>query len=66
MIQVCGERVLRENRMKRKRPKNQEVEDVKRVEKNEQESWREHQNRQNTVKGTRKRTGKDLSKKANT
>ena len=36
MIQVCGERVLSENRMKRKRlsdQKKQEVKDVKRVEK---------------------------------
>ena len=42
MIQVCGERVLSENRMKRKRPsdhkKKQEVKDVKRVQKNAQES----------------------------
>ena len=41
MIQVCGERVLSENRMKRKRPsdqKKQEVKYVKRVEKNAQES----------------------------
>ena len=41
MIQVCGERVLSENRMKRKRPsdqKKQKVKDVKRVEKNAQES----------------------------
>ena len=36
MIQVCGERVLNENRMKRKRratKKKQEVKDVKGVEK---------------------------------
>ena len=68
MIQVCGEKVLSENRMKRKRPsdqKKQEVKDVKRVEKNAQESKRGHQNRQNTVKGTRKRTRKDISKKTN-
>ena len=41
MIQVSGERVLSENRMKRKRPSDQtkqEVKDVKRVEKNAQES----------------------------
>ena len=42
MIQVCGERVLSENRMKRKRlsdkkkKKKQEVKDVKGVEKNAQ------------------------------
>ena len=70
MIQVCGDRVLSENRMKRKRlsnPKKQEEKDAKRVEKNAQESWRGHQNRQNTVKGTRRRTRKDIiiSKKAN-
>ena len=41
MIQACGEKILSENRMKRKRPsdqKKQEVKDVKRVEKNAQES----------------------------
>ena len=41
MIQVCGERVLSENRMKRKRPSDQkkkEVKDVKGIEKNTQES----------------------------
>ena len=42
MIQVFGERVLSENRMKRKRlsdqKKKQEAKDVKRVEKNERES----------------------------
>ena len=42
MIQVCGERVLSENKMKRKRlrdqKKKQEVKDVKGVEKNAQES----------------------------
>ena len=68
MIQVSGERVLSENRMKRKRPSDQkkkEVKDVKRVEKNAQESQRGHQNRQNKVKGTRKRTRKDISKKTN-
>ena len=68
MFQVRGERVLSENRMKRKRlsdRKKQEVEDVKRVEKNAQESQRGHQNRQNTVKGTRRRTRKDIGKKAN-
>ena len=68
MTQVCGERVLSENRMKRKRlsdQKKQEVKDVKRVEKNAQESQRGHQNRQNTVKGTRRRTRKDIGKKAN-
>ena len=41
MIQVCGERVLSENRMKRKRPsdqkKKQEVKDVKRVQKTRKE-----------------------------
>ena len=40
MIQVCGERVLSENRMKRKRlsdrKKKKEVKDVKGVEKNAQ------------------------------
>ena len=54
--------------MKRKRldnQKKQKVKDVKRVEKNAQESQRGHQNRQNTVKGTRKRTRKNISKKAN-
>ena len=68
MFQVRGERVLRENRMKRKRlgdQKKQEIKDVKRVEKNAQESQRGHQNRQNTVKGTRRRTRKDIGKKAN-
>ena len=68
MFQVRGERVLSENRMKRKRlsdRKKQEVKDVKRVEKNAQESQRGHQNRQNTVKGTRRRTRKDISIKAN-
>ena len=68
MFQVRGERVLSENRMKRKRlsdRKKQEVEDVKRVEKNAQESQRGHQNRQSTVKGTRRRTRKDIGKKAN-
>ena len=42
MIQVCGEQVLSENKMKRKRlsdqKKKQEVKDVKGVEKNAQES----------------------------
>ena len=42
MIQVCGERVLSEKKMKRKRlsdqKKKQEVKDVKGVEKNAQES----------------------------
>ena len=43
MIQVCGERFLSENKMKRKRlsdqkKKKQEVKDVKGVEKNAQES----------------------------
>ena len=47
------------------RPKKQEVKDVKRVEKNAQVSQRGHQNRQNTVKGTRRRARKDISKKAN-
>ena len=68
MFQVRGERVLSENRMKRKRlgdQKKQEIKDVKRVEKNAQESQRGHQNRQNTVKGTRRRTRKDIGKKAN-
>ena len=68
MFQVRGERVLSEYRMKRKRlsdQKKQEVKDVKRVEKNAQESQRGHQNRQNTVKGTRRRTRKDIGKKAN-
>ena len=68
MFQVRGERVLSENRMKRKRlgdQKKQAIKDVKRVEKNAQESQRGHQNRQNTVKGTRRRTRKDIGKKAN-
>ena len=46
MIQVCGERVLSGNRMKRKRlsdRKKQEVKNLKRVEKNAQESQRGHQ-----------------------
>ena len=41
MIQVCGERVLSENRMKRKRlsdQKKQKVKDIKGVVKNAQES----------------------------
>ena len=42
MIQVCGERVLSENKMKRKRLRDQkkkkEVKDVKGVDKNAQES----------------------------
>ena len=41
MIQVCGERVLSRNRVKRNRlndRKKQEVKGVKRVEKNAQES----------------------------
>ena len=66
MIQVCGKSVLSQNWMKRKRlsdPKKKEVKDIKRVEKNAQESQRGHQNRQNTVKGTRKRTRKGLSKR---
>ena len=49
----------------KKGPKKQEVKEVKRVDKNAQDSLRGHHNRQNTVKGTRKRTRKDLSKKAN-
>ena len=57
MIQVCGERVLRENRMKRKRLRDQKKQEVIRK--------RGHQNMQNTVKGTPKRTRKDISKKTN-
>ena len=41
MIQVCGERVLSGNRMKRKRlseQKKQEVKNVRRIKKNAQES----------------------------
>ena len=57
MIQVCGERVLSENRMKRKRlsdkkkKKKQEVKDVKGVE--------------NYGKRNAKENEKDKSKKAN-
>ena len=52
--------------MKRNRQsdqKKQEVKDVKRVEKNALESSRGHKNRQNTARGTRRRTRKDISKK---
>ena len=45
--------------------KKQEVKEVKRVDKKAQDSLRGHHNRQNTVKGTRKRTRKDINKKAN-
>ena len=52
--------------MKRNRQsdqKKQEAKDVKRVEKNALESSRGHRNRQNTARGTRRRTRKDISKK---
>ena len=68
MIQVRGERVLSENRLDRKRQSNQrkqEVKGVKRVEKNAQEIWKGRQSRQNTARGTRKRTRKGINKKAN-
>ena len=44
MIQVCGERVLSGNRMKRKRLSDQKqaVKDVKSVEKNAQESYKKN------------------------
>ena len=45
--------------------KKQEVKEVKRVDKNAKDSLRGHHNRQNTVKGTPKRTRKDINKKAN-
>ena len=68
MIQVRGERALSENRLDRKRQSNQrkqEVKGVKRVEKNAKEIWKGRQSRQNTARGTRKRTRKGVSKKAN-
>ena len=61
-------RVLSENRLERKRRSDQskqEVKAVKRVEKHTNESQKGHQIRQNTAGGTRKRTIKGISKKAN-
>ena len=49
----------------KKGPKKQEVKEVKRVDKNARDSLRGHHNRQNAVKGTRKRTRRDINKKAN-
>ena len=51
--------------MKRNRQSDQkkQVKDVKQVEKNALESSTGHQNRQNTARGTRKKTRKDISKK---
>ena len=54
---------MNENRPERKRQSNQtkqEVIGVKRVEKNAQESWKGHQNRQNATRGTRKRKRKGV------
>ena len=67
IIQVRGERVLIENRLNIKRQmiqRKQKVNSVKRVQKIALESLKGHQNRQNTARGTRKRTIKDISKKA--
>ena len=67
MIQVRGERVLIENRLDIKRQsdqRKQQVNGVKRVQKIAQESYKGRQNRQNTARGTRKRTIKGISKKA--
>ena len=67
IIQVRGKRVLIENRLDIERQsdqRKQQVNGVKRVQKIAQESYKGRQNRQNTARGTRKRTIKGISKKA--
>ena len=64
IIQVRGERVLIENRLNIKRQSDQRKQQVNGVKKIAQESYKGRQNRQNTARGTRKRTIKDISKKA--
>ena len=67
MIQVRGERVLIANRLDIKRQSNQrkqQVNGVKQVQKITQESYKGRQKRQNTARGTRKRTIKGISEKA--
>ena len=66
IIQVRGERVFIENRLDIKRQsdqRKQQVNGVKCVQKIAQESEKGSQNRQNTTRGTRKRTIKGISKK---
>ena len=67
VIEVRGERVLSENRLVIKRQsdqRKQQVNGVRRVQKIAQGSWKGRQNRENTARGTRKRTIRGISKKA--
>ena len=67
IIQVRGGRVLIENRLDIERQsdqRKQQINGVKRVQKIAQESYIGRQKRQNTARGTQKRTIKGISKKA--